>query len=143
MSFPNCLPADSYEGTIDDITIKWGPSAISNLAENAKLFQVEQTSLEGATEHVAQASAKRLGKIGVRILGSFHNTTTVTATGEKLPNECHCTLSMSPGHAKVHIYVDLTNKMALDDMKVLGESVVRQGKSTPDPTLSSGIYPST
>ncbi|EDN07545.1 hypothetical protein I7I51_04542 [Histoplasma capsulatum] len=70
-------------------------------------------------------------------LGSFHNTTTVTATGEKLPNERHCTLSMFPGHAKVHIYVDHTNKMALDDMKSARRkrSSTRQIYPGPNPVL--------
>ncbi|EEH33962.1 hypothetical protein PAAG_05011 [Paracoccidioides lutzii Pb01] len=142
MSFPNHLPADSYEGTIDGITVKWGPNAITNLPDNAKVFKVDQAALKDATEQVAYASAKRLGKTGVRIMGSFHNTTTVTATGEKLPDECHCSISMTPGQAKVHIYVDLTDGVALHDMEVLGESVILRGKSTPDPTLSIGIYPS-
>ncbi|GIK02943.1 hypothetical protein Aspvir_007008 [Aspergillus viridinutans] len=141
MSFPNRLPTGSYEGTIDGVTIKWGPNAITHLPDDAKVFNVDQAALKGATEHIAHASAKRLGKTGVRILGSFHNTTTVTATGEKQPDQCHCSVSMTPGQAKVHIYVDLGDEASLNNMKVLGESVVPPGKSTPDPSLSIGTYP--
>ncbi|EEH02631.1 predicted protein [Histoplasma capsulatum G186AR] len=68
ISFPNCLPADSYKGAIDNITTKGGPNGVSNLAENAKLFKVEKTSLKGVTEHVAHASTKQLGKTGVHTL---------------------------------------------------------------------------
>ena len=68
MSFPNCLSADSYEGTIDGITIRWGPSAIDALPRDARAFEVDQVALKGATEHVVHASAKRLGKTGVKIL---------------------------------------------------------------------------
>ncbi|EEH48780.1 uncharacterized protein PADG_04859 [Paracoccidioides brasiliensis Pb18] len=142
MSFPNHLPADSYEGTIDGITVKWGPNAITHLPCNAKVFKVDQAALKGATEQMAHASAKRLGKTGVRIMGSFRNTTTITTAGEKLLDECHFSISITPGRAKVHIYVDLTDEVALHDMKVLGESVIPYGMSTPDPTLSIGIYPS-
>ncbi|PGH17969.1 hypothetical protein AJ80_04590 [Polytolypa hystricis UAMH7299] len=55
-------------GTVDGIIVKWGPNAITNLPNDAKVFKVDQTALKGATEHVAHASAKRLGKTGVRIL---------------------------------------------------------------------------
>lgn len=68
MSFPNRLPLDSHEGTIDGVTVKWGPNAIANLPANADQFKVDQAALKGATEHVAHASAKRLGKTGARIL---------------------------------------------------------------------------
>lgn len=71
MSFPNRLPADSYEGTIDGIAIKWGPNAITNLPQNAEAFKADQAAFKGATEHLARASAIRLGKTGVRILYVF------------------------------------------------------------------------
>lgn len=65
MASSNHLPADSYEGTIDGITVKWGPNAITNMRGNAKVFKLYQAALKGATEHVAHASATRLGKTGV------------------------------------------------------------------------------
>ncbi|KAJ5274592.1 hypothetical protein N7497_005195 [Penicillium chrysogenum] len=68
MSFPNCLPANSYEGTIDGITIRWGPNAIGKLPLDAGSFQVDPVALKGATEHVAHACGKRVGRTGVKIL---------------------------------------------------------------------------
>ncbi|KAL4914832.1 hypothetical protein BDW62DRAFT_204196 [Aspergillus aurantiobrunneus] len=68
MSFPNRLPADSYEGTIDGISVQWRSNAIENLPDNADTFMVDAAALKGATEHLAHASAKRLGKETVRIM---------------------------------------------------------------------------
>lgn len=160
-SFPNRLPVYSYEGTIDGIAIRWGDGAIANLPDNASGFNADQSELKGATEHLAHASAKRLGKTRVRIMyvvihalisiispvsllshrGSFHTTTTITATGMEVPDDCHCSIVTAPGQAKIHIYVTLSRDIALHDMEVLGESVVRPGQTTPDPTLSTGIRP--
>jgi hypothetical protein len=70
MSYPNHLSADSYDGVIDGITFKWGPNAIITLPSNAQLFNVDKIALKAATEHVAHASAKRLGKTRVRIMYS-------------------------------------------------------------------------
>jgi hypothetical protein len=67
--------------------------------------------------------------------------TTVTATGEKTPDECHCTISLTPGTVTAHIYVNLIRGMALHDMKVVGESVILGRSGIRDPTLSIGTLP--
>ncbi|QRD90769.1 hypothetical protein F9C07_10423 [Aspergillus flavus] len=56
--------------------------------------------------------------------GSFHTTKTMTRTGQVHPDECHCTAAVKSGGLKVHIYTDLDTVKSIDDMKVLGESVV-------------------
>lgn len=68
MSFPNRLPANSYEGTIDGIEIRWGPSAITRLSDNASLFPAGLETMKGVTEDLGYACAKRLGKNRVKIL---------------------------------------------------------------------------
>ncbi|KAM5445515.1 hypothetical protein MaudCBS49596_007421 [Microsporum audouinii] len=140
MSFPNRLPANSYEGTIDGIEIRWGPSAITRLSDNASLFPAGLETMKGVTEDLGYACAKRLGKNRVKILGAFHDHTTNSATGERCPDGRHCTYGMSPGQIRVHVYVDLTETMPIEEMKVLGEGVVLNNTTTPDPTLSIGTY---
>ena len=74
--------------------------------------------------------------------GSFHTTTTVTI-GQKVEDDCHCTISLNPGHWVVHIYINLHvgTGMPLEDIKMIGESVVLRRKMMPHPTWSVGKYP--
>lgn len=67
MSFANCLPDDSFQGTINDIAISWGPGAIDRLAADAVQMNVDKISLKKMTEHLAIASAVRLEKRTIRI----------------------------------------------------------------------------
>ncbi|KAL2830889.1 hypothetical protein BDW59DRAFT_140925 [Aspergillus cavernicola] len=142
MSFPNHLPANLYQGTIGDITVRWKASAIARLPEDARLAEVDEVALKGVTEHFAHACAFRLGKTGVQIMGSFHNITVDTANGQVSAHACHITVLMVPGQPKAHIYINHSPGMALDHVIVVGESVVlKNAGGIPDPTLSMGTYP--
>ncbi|PGG99603.1 hypothetical protein AJ79_08463 [Helicocarpus griseus UAMH5409] len=135
MSFPNHLDANSYEGEIDGISVRWKPQAITRLHDNSRSLGVDRAALKAATEHVAHACAKPLSKTGVK------NTIAIVATGLTLPDKSHCTCTLLPGQVNAHIYVNLDEGLvALDDMKVLGEGVAKAGQSAPDPTLSTGKY---
>lgn len=68
MSLLNTIPAESYVGIIDGISVVWGPNAIANLPTNAEAYKVELNALKSATEKVAVACARRIGKTSVRIL---------------------------------------------------------------------------
>lgn len=68
MSFPNCLAADVYEAKIGDILIQWGPNAKANLSADAQAIDVNEADMKAATEHLAHASAERLGKTKAKIL---------------------------------------------------------------------------
>lgn len=47
---------------------------------------------------------------------------------------------MEPGgHIKVHVYVDVSNAISADGLKVVGESVSIRDRE-PDPKLSIGDY---
>ncbi|KAJ5203814.1 uncharacterized protein N7498_004693 [Penicillium cinerascens] len=68
MAALNTIPAASYVGTIDGISVVWGPNAIANLPTNAEAYKVKLNVLKSATEKVAVACARRIGKTSVRIL---------------------------------------------------------------------------
>lgn len=68
MSLLNSIPAESYAGTIDGISVVWGPNAITNLPANAEAYNVELKVLKSVTEKVAVACARRIEKTFVRIL---------------------------------------------------------------------------
>ncbi|PYH98666.1 hypothetical protein BO71DRAFT_405979 [Aspergillus ellipticus CBS 707.79] len=140
MAYTNILSADSYEGTVDGITIKWGPNAKTRLPTDASIFGVDAVAMKAATEHFAHVSAKRLDKTTAIILGSFHNTTTVTGTGEKKVARCHITLKLNPGGVKVHVNVDLPEGGPMEDTEWQGESVILKNTATSDPNLSVGDY---
>ncbi|KAJ5799845.1 uncharacterized protein N7518_001913 [Penicillium psychrosexuale] len=68
MSLQNTIPAESYSGTLDGISFFWSPNAIFNLPGSAATYQAELNVLKSATEQVAVACARRIGKTSVRIL---------------------------------------------------------------------------
>ncbi|KAL2813009.1 hypothetical protein BJX63DRAFT_432297 [Aspergillus granulosus] len=141
MSTPISLPTTSYEGNIDGVSIMWSSNAIDRIPINAVSVDVDQLALKSVTERVALASAKRLNKTKVKILGTFHKTTTIRSTGKTENHPCHCTVSLNPGDATVHIYAKVDKETDLDALEVEGESVVPKGKTAPDPALSTGSYP--
>ncbi|KAK2756952.1 hypothetical protein FQN54_004920 [Arachnomyces sp. PD_36] len=143
MSFPNCLAADCYEGDINGIGLEWADNAKSRLPEHASQRGLNATPVKALTEHLAHSTAVRLGKNRVRIMGTLHDTTTISGTGETKQDELHITIKVMPGRWNVHIYVEGIGQgeAALDNVKVRGESVVRPGQITRDADLSTGILP--
>ncbi|KAJ6036101.1 hypothetical protein N7540_000380 [Penicillium herquei] len=129
--FQNGIPADSYFGTIDGITVHWGSGAFNTLNDDADIYKVKPSELKLVTENVAVA-------------GSFHNTTTrSTFAGRERkakPDACHCSFTLKPGNIKAHIYV-VNLEEPLEGMKVVGESIVGRHGKTRDLTLSWGDLP--
>lgn len=68
MSFPNSLPLNVYEGTIDGIHIHWGPNAIATLPTQAGFYELEVSVLKAVTEHLSVGCARRIEKSSVRIM---------------------------------------------------------------------------
>ncbi|KAM5479177.1 hypothetical protein McanCB56680_005703 [Microsporum canis] len=115
MSYTNCLPVDSYEGTINGIQLRWHYSARERLNTNAGRMGADPQKLKAVTERLAYACALRLERTGISILYD------------------------RPGQWKAYIYVNvLTGE--LDNVTMKGESVLRNGVL--DATLSTGTYPS-
>ncbi|KAJ5371599.1 hypothetical protein N7517_003605 [Penicillium concentricum] len=141
MSLVNTIPAESYLGTIGGISVSWNPNAITNLPANAEAYRVELKALKSTTETVAVACARRIRKTSVRILGSFHDSTTNLAAGEITEDACHCSISLKPGGAKAHIYVTNLRRVPIESMRLLGESIILKGSMSRDPNLSIGSLP--
>ncbi|EEQ32724.1 hypothetical protein McanMca71_003407 [Microsporum canis] len=156
MSYTNCLPVDSYEGTINGIQLRWHYSARERLNTNAGRMGADPQKLKAVTERLAYACALRLERTGISILydryvvhyiSVFHLceltlhlfTSTTIYNGETIKDEPHITLILRPGQWKAYIYVNvLTGE--LDNVTMKGESVLRNGVL--DATLSTGTYPS-
>ncbi|KAL4788780.1 hypothetical protein BDV19DRAFT_77872 [Aspergillus venezuelensis] len=139
MAHTNHLPQNIWEGAVDGITINWHPNAKKRLEEHAEDLDAEAEALKHATEHFAHACAKRLGKTSLKIIGSFHLSTTLRS-GEVLPDNCHSSIGLSPGGHTAHIYTNLTKGMAMADMQAVGEGVWKRNKIIYE--LSWGEYPS-
>ncbi|KXG51264.1 uncharacterized protein PGRI_095250 [Penicillium griseofulvum] len=82
MNFINHLPVTATEGIIDDIKIQWTINGTMNLPGNAGYYKTDLAEMKRATEYLAHSCVKRLGKTRVRIVGSFHKTTTSRTTHE-------------------------------------------------------------
>ncbi|KAJ5210784.1 hypothetical protein N7472_000923 [Penicillium cf. griseofulvum] len=91
MRYLNNLPADAIEGTIDGITIRWSNNGNFNLPGNASKFKIDPGDMKRATEHVAHACAKRLGKTEVRLYLFVWLGIRIGTTGENayLPRWLH------------------------------------------------------
>ncbi|KAJ5087254.1 hypothetical protein N7456_010870 [Penicillium angulare] len=147
MAFPNSLDAGIWETREEEkeekkkkgeITMEWHENAKVALPENARRCRTDEAQLKAATEHFADATAKRLGKAHVKILRSFHDDTTDVATKVTRPDKMHSTIGV--GNMTVHTYVDLGGAIKVEKMQVVGESVFKHHKKTPDPDLSFGAY---
>ncbi|KAJ6185114.1 hypothetical protein N7519_006415 [Penicillium mononematosum] len=138
---PSTIPSNAYTGTIDGVGVSWGENAANNLLSNANNYNVDRDLLKGITETVAAGCANRIGKKSVKILGSFHDTTTSRATGTIRQDLCHCSIALYPGGTKAHIYVTSLKVVPIEEMIVVGESVVQKGKKVRDPVLSTGSLP--
>ncbi|PLN76181.1 hypothetical protein BDW42DRAFT_26134 [Aspergillus taichungensis] len=141
MSFANALPVDSYEGTANGLCIVWTKGAAARLPGDASKWSVDPALMKGATEHVAHATATRLGKPTVVIMGSLHSTTIMGGENyQKIPHRPHCTFRLEPGgHIKVHAYVDNSDAISVRGLKVVGESVTIRDRE-PDLNLSIRDY---
>ncbi|KAK2798276.1 hypothetical protein FQN50_008881 [Emmonsiellopsis sp. PD_5] len=141
MAYPNRLAEHSYEGHIDGIHVEWADNAKTRLDEKAKDLRGNPTTAKAATEHLAHSCAKRLGKDRIRILGTFHNTTTFL--GQTRPDDYHVSIVVKPGQWKVHIYVDglADGPTAFDNLTIKGESIMKPKITVRDPTLSIGDLP--
>ncbi|PKY01828.1 hypothetical protein P168DRAFT_329734 [Aspergillus campestris IBT 28561] len=125
---------------INGRSITWTRGAAASLPADANKWAVDPALMKGATEHAAHATATRLGKPKVVIMGSLHGTTTIGGTRQKIPHRPHCTFRMEPGgHIKVHVYVDVSKAISVDGLKVVGESVSIRDRE-PDSKLSIGDY---
>lgn len=68
MSYTNCLPTDSYEGTIKGIQLRWLHDTRGRFHTNTGCMGADPQKLKAVTEHLAYAYALRLERTGISIL---------------------------------------------------------------------------
>ncbi|KAH7168152.1 uncharacterized protein B0J16DRAFT_419435 [Fusarium flagelliforme] len=149
MSYPYCLPADSYKGDINSIRVRWEGQAMSRLQSKAVSAAAPLHTLKALSENFVYLLAYRLGNADALITAAPHETTTNSATGVTEANKNHISAQIqgrqSGGRKKVHIYLEGVGRGpgGYDNVSVKGESVmVKRGKRTVlDTSLSSGTYP--
>lgn len=67
MSYPYCLPPESYIGYINGILVQWPPTGPERLALRAYELQVPQGTLKALCENFSYLAAYRLGHIDITI----------------------------------------------------------------------------
>jgi hypothetical protein len=67
MSYPYCLPADSFDGDINGIRVRWGTQAISRLQSEAGPGKAPLYTVKALSENFIYLLAYRLGNADAMI----------------------------------------------------------------------------
>lgn len=74
MSYPYCLPANTYDGTINGVTIRWAPTAMARLPDHAAALGASVDQMKALTENFSYLSAYRLSNPKALIMyGKYPN----------------------------------------------------------------------
>jgi hypothetical protein len=67
MSYPYALAADTTQGIIDGINVRWQESAWNKLYDNVERLQQPPELLKALTENFLYLAARRLGNTSIKI----------------------------------------------------------------------------
>ncbi|KAL4886032.1 hypothetical protein BJY04DRAFT_213571 [Aspergillus karnatakaensis] len=135
------LPKDDWEGRLNHVHVRWNAIARERLTDDVIHHKISFYKAKAKTETIASQVGIKLKEPRVRILASFHETSTDAATGDKQPHPCHCTFESRPGQFKVHVYVTIDQGICVRDIQIIGISVMKYQIKEIDLQLSCGTYP--
>ncbi|KAJ4137903.1 hypothetical protein NW765_016813 [Fusarium oxysporum] len=145
----NCiLPAETYDGFVGSIRVRWSNSAIQRLHSEAGEAGIPVTTMKALCEHLAYISAERLQNDQALIRAPPHNFSVDSGTNTVHSDANHISTELSGGtggRSWTHIYLGGVSggPSGYDNVYAVGESISKKvkGHKVIDENLSYGSYP--
>ncbi|KAH7317632.1 hypothetical protein BKA65DRAFT_599642 [Rhexocercosporidium sp. MPI-PUGE-AT-0058] len=131
--YPRSLGLGVWDGSIDNVTIRWKEATKERLSKEAAVQGIDQATMKALTEHFLYETAVRRRNTAVALRAVPHDFTIDSShpeNGRKPdPNHVSGELSGGPnGKRDVHVYLGNlgTGNGKYDNATVVGESLTRK-----------------